>query len=887
MASSPAVESVEQAFATLGYPRQGFRSDLAGHLVPYDTPNLDLLIFTDPVRHDLDTTAAVVLRARPTNSLWDRLLNFGAPIVILVHPGDTHDTRESEQVSVYSLHVGRPPEVLLERATPENLKRFLTSQADKFAPSAIQRAKTLAFQLTLAEVDPYLATFAAEATDRWLFEVFEESRTAAGVFGDLKVDTTEAILTVLAARTLEDKVLGRRHKMALRELLVWAEETAAIRAPGLTWASQFRDVLSAANKSDSFAFALEAAHVVLTGRLSLTLFTERALSLLFERAHKDNQRAEGAYATPHSLAQQIWQRIPIELLPPQRRIILDPACGCGNLLLNGFRRLRSVEGGLASEHLLDSLIAVEQNPFTFRLLEISVLVAALWEKGTPALLQGDFLDKAAEAFAKTPGIVIANPPFGGGRKKVYFERAAAFLTQCFRRLESGGLLVFILPRSLATTRVGKSIWTNLLRESDVFELWDLPARVFSSEVETMVLFLRKAQRAVHPVQIRWLAPGAMHRHMFLEVGQWSAEWSLPGVSHWQETGRISIDPLTPKFMGWTERLSSIAQVRNGITVSGGILANPGGEASLQIPIPMIKRRRDVFALTEGPDVYYDAASAKDAAWAPLHTAKSLMVHKILVGANRTPGSPWRIPAFEDRLGLAPDHAFHAVIPYSEEDFNYILCLLNSELINAWLADAVATRWIPVDAVASIPLPPNPEPLRHQAGSIVALARNRRFHEAYSVLEDAVVSAYRLSEDDMGIIRKRTVHSRRPGLVTVPTKQIARPQEQDSGEEAVGEVVEVDKAAGTVSVHLAGITVPPDLTQVPLTPALPGWLLRAGVLFTARVHSNETGSVLTDVQPHPYAYADMSALMDRIEQASAPHAEMAKRIGVMYDDGSNR
>lgn len=110
-------------------------------------------------------------------------------------------------------------------------------------------------------------------------------------------------------------------------------------------------------------------------------------------------------------------------LPEDFRRVLDPSAGEGELLAAASQR--SQEIGLGSPDLL----AVEIDP---------LMASSIYERALPNLnVQiADFLE--ADLKEMRPTMIIANPPYGGGREYEFFRK-------CATESLPGTLLVFLVP----------------------------------------------------------------------------------------------------------------------------------------------------------------------------------------------------------------------------------------------------------------------------------------------------------------------------------------------------------------------------------------------------------------------------------------------------------
>lgn len=230
------------------------------------------------------------------------------------------------------------------------------------------------------------------------------------------------------------------------------------------------------------------------------LFTLDAEDAPSPRPHAPRKR-HGVHYTPPDLAGFVARRA-LEHVEDGECVVLDPACGEGELLLAVADETR--KRGLPAPHL----IGIDRDADAVRTAERRL--GACRASGV-ILTVGDFLSIGAgedHSLPKSYDLVISNPPyvrtqvlgaaraqelgrqFGlKGRVDLYHAFAAAMT----RRLRQGGVLGLLCSNRFMTTRGGRSLRTLLASHYVIEELWDLgDTKLFEAAVLPAVVVARRS-----------------------------------------------------------------------------------------------------------------------------------------------------------------------------------------------------------------------------------------------------------------------------------------------------------------------------------------------------------------------------------------------------------
>jgi hypothetical protein len=212
--------------------------------------------------------------------------------------------------------------------------------------------------------------------------------------------------------------------------------------------------------------------------------TDSMLSSLFPISEGHGFLELQQYYTPVALASQILAHLPLERIPPHKRVIYDPAAGSGSLLLAASHRLSQMQDVAISSNLTEFLanyvLANDKDPNAQLLTKLRYLLIQEAFGQSLNLLPDpkyfsphDYRDEIAwNSLPKRPTVVVANPPF---YEEGAVQWAAQFVTSVLPRLEYGNQFAFILPRSFltATTHGWEDAQKAVGNNCQILDIWQL------------------------------------------------------------------------------------------------------------------------------------------------------------------------------------------------------------------------------------------------------------------------------------------------------------------------------------------------------------------------------------------------------------------------------
>lgn len=557
------------------------------------------------------------------------------------------------------------------------------------------------------------------------------------------------------------------------------------------------------------------------------------LSEVYESALvQDEERASlGIHYTPPGVARRLLAELPVETLPPERRDVLDPACGSGTLLVAAHDRLRNLQPSNWSEELRHEDLRIhlrgyDKDPFAAEIARLALLLNAMpagngWKVDTADSLK----DEAVKT--SRPSIVVANPPWKHTRSAGQaIELADAFVSLICNIVAPGGLFALLLPASWLSSRASASTRQLIQERTQIFEVWRLPPHTFPTSSARSIAVLGQtasnvARRGARLIRV--IRPGELDD--FTAEGGASETYIVPKAA--SETEEHLASPLSLTIGDAALRLGEIATVLSGPQPKGGIKPGRGRTRYLDdfggVPPYGSVDRSDTWGVNY-PDDFVGA-------WG----ASLVERKKVLVSAIRYSDTPWCVKSIVDPIGVAVRNSAQMIAPeQGDEDGVYaIFAFTASGFFNCWIDEQAVGVNIPTRATRSVPVP-------HGDGFIDAFADLGR-----AILEAATADSPGLA--DLLLDLEKIVWKGFPKASTakeICSKRLAgwpspegnvrykrpRPQRQtiDSlGQRRFGYVMDV--LAHGVRLWINGLTTD-EGAFVPTPQRMPGWLLRRGATF---------------------------------------------------------
>lgn len=646
--------------------------------------------------------------------------------------------------------------------------------------------------------------------------------------------------------------------------------------------------------------AADSAYHILTD-LCYSGFSPEMLTNLYREAYPDkkDRKELGRYDTPLHLTRRIWNTIPLESLPPEKRVVADMTCGWGSFLIAGFERMsRMID--MKAKPLRELITGNDKDNFTSRLAGLGLLISTSEDSWDIDSRDSEkwMEDKYGQ---RGPGIIVGNPPFGGDRKSIEgkehrYQLADRFMECAIKHLSPGGYLAMIMPQSFTVSEASPNLRKELLQYCDVQEIWELPIGLFpDATANSIVIFAQKKQnesQSAFPVRIRTLQKNMLDR--FKETGVFTGSAYYTDQSGWNEQSRKSKSSKNTHLMDFKlilpesswgriqsrcEPLSKIAFAFTGATVG----ENPDDKPWYDYPEPKevdwLTGARNV--IKDSFSIVYDAASKiiyPNSLKRPLKNQNSekdkehlLKMGKVLLTSNANPSWGKRVKVAIERRGYYVSDSFIVVVPKPEMEKRYITheviaAVLDWKISNAWIVEYLKHPKIPMRAVKSIPFPPlskkDCEILTEAVLKIEeSIVKNRKpSDDAYSKIDKVLKDVYRLSDEEYE--RVQSIYE----WDTKPMTTIDKLPDVDANWKTTGVVDSIDVENGTITLWISNFD---ELQTVPISPYMPGWLLRPETAFRTCIpreclRKRSLGNVyLGKFSPQDYTYLNEEEIFEKL------------------------
>ncbi len=765
-------------------------------------------------------------------------------------------------------------------------------------------AKARGTQLSFFDVDPTLVHFAYDATRTMLVEQFEDAVSyGRGKLPDAPQARKSALyrltrfaLQLLAAAILEDKgLLGNRERSrSARQLIDKARRS---------FQSYFdvRRVVAVGNE------VADGMHDRLRRNLTFQSFTNELLGYFYENAFVDDdlRRDLGVHYTPQHLARRMLSRLPIEEIPPRDRTVFDGTCGSGSLLLAGYERLAALlPTGLTREqghtYLVRHLHGVDVDPFATEVSQLSLFLLSVPSEDGWDIKARNFLEIDEGGFAPRPTIIVGNPPFkddrsvGGHREQL----AARFLEKYLDLLPPDGLMGIILPETFLDADSTEGARRRLLSECELLEVWHLPEGMFpSSNVATAVILARKRPvgvRRMNPVRVERVTGAPADHAAFRLTGKASYSFIVPSQRVWldDQRARMNASPFDASLWSTVEaaartRLGRVAYVRNGIITGKEREELSSIESKEFRPWLNGPTHMEPYLIRWGEQAlrYIKYPGDLERPRRRLERVFAAPRAKILVNSSRFPGSPWKLYAAVDDIGLFPRQNLYCIIPIGDvgASLEELAAVLNSPMANAWVDARNRRKWIASETLEDMPYPSFSVEQRDEVVRLVNVITNIK-KDAFNLgavaeggaadVEQLVRQIDAIVFDAFGIDHELREHIyqyfsqfRRPGsqwTATAAPTVASDDTPQARHVTITGRVLHINALARHIRLWISGYNDDEDF-DIPILDEMPGWLLQDNQDFQAdapwdgRDPDDVPIEHLTNYRPLDYAYLSEDAL----------------------------
>jgi predicted RNA methylase len=724
-------------------------------------------------------------------------------------------------------------------------------------PAAALRSKVGLRQLPLFDIPVNLLANARDSgIDRLGPIVTEALNEASDALGG-QAPKTDEIRHAIHQRAAQ-LVISSLVSLVLRDRNDWRQESASSLLAHAS--SQFPAIYSWLPEASEIEKEVLAHLIEGLGRgIDYASLDPVILSQVYGEAlvTADDRQELGIHYTPPRLANRILEYMPVELIEPENRHVLDPACGSGTLLVAAHDRLRELQPenwNLNQQHsdLAVRLHGIDIDPFAVEIAE-----NALFLHATPAgngwqILQKDTLE--IDPATVEASIIVTNPPWRYTSEGTRHQKASDFLAWSIAALKPGGLLGIILPQAWLSANYSAGFRKDVQTSMDIFEIWRLPVTLFeSSHQASCVLIGRKrdglggrGSRIVREVHSQSL-------ERFLKTGIPKASYVVKETTEdlWR-----ALDLPPPRTE--CQRLDSLADIRTGPQPKADLSPRSSG-------VPFLNHFKDVkpYAVIS-KHVLLRLHFPED-----FQTGRGELLidrKKVLVSAARTGADPWPLRVAVDNIGVAFRNSMRGVAPKDQTD-DVLLYALNiiigSGFASVFTASYGIDRNVPARVLPELPIPTNRHSIETLSEYGIAAARFATIGDTAALqrtlieAEAEVWAAYGYNEEDTALLTRRLA-----GEVA----QEGKPRyvggqdfiaETSFGFRRFGSVLETEDYR--LKVWVNGIT-PPAGKIVKLSDHMPGWLIRPGATFDVFGvnDSSDLDSATYRLQPEAWTDLDLDS-----------------------------
>lgn len=860
------INAIEYQLIQVGYhePNGAVVHDYEFLIGNGETRKADLIAFANPRRHDI-STACIAVTLSPNGhtpyNVLEELSYVGAPLAIIAH---------KEHVEVLPVLASNNPydySKKSEEVKYEDLAVYVNQHRNELSPRQVLNAKRGNWQPSFYYFDPTLEAFARDATKKALVDQFD---TALNVVikhshAGLTPELVRIAIWVLSSRILQDKLVDF-DDLKTRNVF---QLLNALKTHFPNYFYNFDKDLEKVGSN-----VVETLYDYLGGNFTFRSLTNEMLAGFYEDIliTPDLKKELGIFYTPHSIAEKILQRLPVEDLPPEKRVVFDGTCGSGNLLLAAYDRLSNLlpqkwNAEKRHNYLLSHIWGLDKDFIACEVARLSLLLYDLPMGNSWKIYTGNVFEvEPSKMFGGNPGIIVGNPPYAEPRPvgSSRAQTASQILERYMNWLKPGGLLGVVLPITFLQNASSADARNSLLTNFDVFEIWNLPEHSISNSTSgTAVILAKKLEsprsNSSFPYALSRIDYVTKKDRISFLQNQSPSVSNVVNQSEWfnHPTKVISNFFFKDVLAGLEKKFNpiypSIADIRNGVKV---------GKAQRRTHLsydwrgegwrPALIRNKKSLALQpfvidweQQEDVRYIKYPSSEIE-RPRKPEHFEIAPKVIINGARNPSTPWRIYAAIDRNRLVVSENFHYALPKGAT--TEVLCaVLNSMIVNLWFSINNYQRDVSEPLLKRIPFPSFTDKQSSKIRSLVEAIEeavknnpsvppsNNFQKDIFWQLDEIIFDAYQVSKDDRKQIRKWMESFTRPGIwfIEKPSIDETRQSYQQNYQVRTWKVtgliesVQMDK---TISIWVEGRGS--DSILIPST--LPGWALRPNVAFTATI-----------------------------------------------------
>ncbi|MEW5896177.1 MAG: N-6 DNA methylase [Nanoarchaeota archaeon] len=436
---------------------------------------------------------------------------------------------------------------------------------------------------------------------------------------------------------------------------------------------------------------------------NLIKINEDTLGLLFEKLIKEQEKKDlGQFYTPQEIVNYIISFLNIK---PNSKI-LDPTCGCGVFLVTVHNFLKRT-----NPNAIKNIYGIDLNDSATKITRINLWLRnghnlnslKILERNIKignSIVENKLIDKKAfnwkEQFSDIFDeggfdFIIGNPPYVTLKNERDYDikescfsqiangntnAASLVIVKSYEFLKDGGIMAFVLPKTLIRVNSYAKLREFLLNNSKILHIFDLGTCFKDVRGEQIILFVQKTHKK----------QDINKNKILIRLFESNKEFYIPQNMLKKHNAFLLFEDKTyydliEKIEG--ENFGDIANIFRGIALSpySKIVSKSNGKNK----IPIIKGN-DISKFSHSNTFYLDAINLKNNSL----KLREFDERKIIL-QNIFSSEAGIISCIDESGDLNFDTVTNVVLKNKSFELDYIYGLLNSKLINFYLIYAVYNK----------------------------------------------------------------------------------------------------------------------------------------------------------------------------------------------------
>lgn len=435
----------------------------------------------------------------------------------------------------------------------------------------------------------------------------------------------------------------------------------------------------------------------------LTKIKEDTLGVLFEKLIREQEKKDlGQFYTPQDIVDYMVNFLDIK----SNSKILDPTCGCGVFLVTAYNYLKQ-----KNSDAIKNIFGVDLNNSATKIARINLWLRNGQDSGSLNVLEknikignsivgnkfihrkafnwcnqfSDVLNKGGFDF------IIGNPPYVTLKNKRDYDISESFFSQIangntnaaslviaksYELLKDGGVMSFVLPKTLIRVNSYSRLREFLLNNSKILHILDLGTCFKDVRGEQIVLFIQKTNKKE---QIQ-------NNNVLIKIFDENKEFYVPQKTFQKYNAFLMLEDksyydLLEKIKG--ENLEDIADIFRGISISpnSNIISKSKGKNKVSII-----KGNDISKTSFTNGFFIDIKKLMS------NSSKLEEFQKRKIILQNIFSSEAGITSVIDEKGnLNFDTVSNIILKNKSYELDYIYGLLNSKLLNFYLMYAVFNK----------------------------------------------------------------------------------------------------------------------------------------------------------------------------------------------------